>query len=233
MLTRGSLHVYPVIQVGDANQALAQAAIAFDHDVAGVFLIDHDRDVDRLARCITVVRDAYPTAFLGANLVRTAPAEALRTLAADSGSAPPLDALWTDDAGLRTGLPDQAVINGLAQARADLAWNGLHFGGVAFKYQAFVPDEDLPALGRLARQHCDVPTTSGPGTGRAISVKRLRLLRKGLGDHPLALASGVTVENLPQVAPFITHVLVSTGISHDGGICPSRLSALLAAAERT
>jgi predicted TIM-barrel enzyme len=232
MLTRGRLHVYPVIQVRDPQQALAQAAIAFDHEVAGIFLIDHDGDVDRLSSCIVAVRNTYCAAFLGANLIKTAPADALQALAAAAGAVPPIDALWSDDAGLDTGAVDQTAVDDLTRARADAAWAGLHFGGVAFKYQTFVPDEDLPVLGRLAREHCDVPTTSGPGTGQAISLERLRLLREGLGDHPLALASGVTVENISQVAPFITHVLVSTSISRDGGICPSRLSALLAAAER-
>jgi hypothetical protein len=229
----GHLRVYPVIQVRNGQQALDQAAIAFDHGVAGVFLIDHDGDVSRLAACIGAVRDAYPTGFLGANVIKTPPAEALKSLFLASGGIPPIDALWTDDAGLRAGSLDHPAVDELALACADLGWTGLHFGGVAFKYQGFVPDDDLPALGRLAQQHCHVPTTSGPGTGQAISLQRLRLLREGLGDHPLALASGVTTENLPQLAPFITHVLVSTSISGDAGICPRRLSALLAVADRT
>lgn len=224
--------VYPVIQVADERQAIGQARIAFEQAVAGVFLIDHDRDVERLVSCIAAVRAAHPDRFLGANLIRTSPAQALTTLAEAFGGPVPLDALWTDDARLSTD-PALPPGDGLSDARARTGWTGQHFGGVAFKYQTPVPDSALAALGALAREQVDVPTTSGPGTGLSIAVERLQLLRRGLGDHPLALASGVTPENAALVAPLVDHILVSTGISGTDGIDPGKLTLLLDALDRS
>ena len=227
----GRPRIYPVIRVETEAQALAQAAIAYAHPVDGAFLIDHDGDHDRLARCIAVVRGCFPDRFLGANLVRTGGVDALALLGRAFPSGVPLDALWTDDAGVRINAPASIEPAGLTsgELHRETGWQGLHFGGVAFKYQAPVPDDDLPALGELARDLVDVPTTSGPGTGQRIATERLRLLRRGLGGHPLALASGVTPENAHEVVPFVDHILVSTGISDGNGIVAERLSALLAA----
>ena len=55
--------IYPVIRVETATQALAQAKIAYDYPVDGVFLIDHDADHDRLARCIAAVRERFGIAL--------------------------------------------------------------------------------------------------------------------------------------------------------------------------
>lgn len=221
--------IYPVIRVETETQALAQAEIAYDYPVDGVFLIDHDADHDRLARCIAAVRERFPGHFLGANLVRTNALEELRLLGSAFPEGVPLDALWTDDAGVRIGSPSSGLSS--EALRRETGWHGMHFGGVAFKYQAPVPDSDLPTLAELARELVDVPTTSGPGTGQQIATERLQLLRQGLGTHPLALASGVTAENVHQVLPFVQHILVSTGISDDHGIAADRLTALLAAAK--
>lgn len=229
--------VYPVIHVDGIDQVLQQAGVAFGHDVAGVFLIDHDSDDARLMDCISAVRDEYPDVFLGVNFIRRSAARALEILAGRFGEDILLNAIWSDNAGLSlagAGVDEGAGILGaeitaLAAARRRTGWQGLHFGGVAFKYQAPVPPAQLPALGRLARQYVDVPTTSGPGTGQAVDVARLRALREGLGDHPLALASGVTAANVAEFVEFVDHILVSTGINNQQDLIDeTKLGELLA-----
>lgn len=210
--------VYPVIHVAGTAQVVQQVRVAFAHEVAGVFLIDHDSDDARLMDSISAVRDIYPDAFLGVNFIHRSAATALHILAGRFGDDIPLNAIWSDNAGLSlTDAPEGGVgeeVTALAAARTHTGWQGLHFGGVAFKYQVPVPPAQLPALGRLARQYVDVPTTSGPGTGQAVDVTRLRALREGLGDHPLALASGVTPANVADFVEFVDHILVSTGINN-------------------
>jgi predicted TIM-barrel enzyme len=68
----------------------------------------------------------------------------------------------------------------------------------------------------------DVVTTSGPGTGRAAEVTKIQRMREALGDAPLAIASGITPENVDQYLPYADCFLVATGISRSDGEFDSR-----------
>ena len=54
---------------------------------------------------------------------------------------------------------------------------------------------------RNAMPYMDVVTTSGPGTGKAAAPEKIRTIRQAIGDKPLAIASGVTPENVPDYLP--------------------------------
>ena len=226
--------IYPVIHVPDlsdfdsaAETVLDQAARAIEFDIAGVFLIDHAADHERLLYCLKAVRRAYQKLFLGANFIREGPVESLERLRSGLPSHVFVDALWTDNACLTVSGGAEAAL-AFRQRRGELGWRCLHFGGVAFKYQTPVADADLCRLGEIAAQYVDVATTSGPSTGRAADRGKLERLRSGLKTHPLALASGVTPENVACYVDLVDHILVSTGISdgHDG-IDKAKLAALM------
>ena len=59
----------------------------------------------------------------------------------------------------------------------------------------------------------DVVTTSGPGTGWSASVEKIGAMKEALGDFPLAIASGVTPENVTDYLGIADCFLVATGIS--------------------
>jgi predicted TIM-barrel enzyme len=59
----------------------------------------------------------------------------------------------------------------------------------------------------------DVVTTSGPGTGEAASVEKIRTMKNALGDFPLAIASGLTPENVGDFRDLADCFLVASGIS--------------------
>ncbi len=199
--------------------------------------LDHaDADVVVLSACVqmpssddTLLLDAieavcgqHGSLFVGANVIRRSFAEAMTVLTERFGAAVPLAAVWSDRADLS-----------LPRASAG-SWGGFHFGGVAFKYQQQVPLSDLPGLGVLARTAVDVATTSGPGTGMAADLSRLVALREGAGNHPLALASGVTPQNVAASIGLVDHVLVATGISGPaGGLDEAKLDALLTIVARS
>ncbi len=56
-------------------------------------------------------------------------------------------------------------------------------------------------------------TTSGPGTGEAADIDKIRTMKSALGDHPLAIASGITPENVHEYLPYTDCFLVATGVS--------------------
>ncbi len=77
----------------------------------------------------------------------------------------------------------------------------------------------------------DVLTTSGAGTGSAPSADKIETLVDAAPGIPIAIASGITPENVRQIAGRAHAVLVATGISHDfEHLDPNRVRALVAAA---
>jgi predicted TIM-barrel enzyme len=87
----------------------------------------------------------------------------------------------------------------------------LVFAGVAFKHQRPEPNPELAA--RMADKFGFIASTSGSATGVAAEVDKIARLRTALGDAPLAIASGVTPENVHEYAPHLSHILVATGVS--------------------
>jgi predicted TIM-barrel enzyme len=82
---------------------------------------------------------------------------------------------------------------------------------VAFKYQA--PEPQPAAAARYAHLGGFIPVTSGPATGKAPDVAKL----KAMSEHVphLGLASGISPNNAEDFVPYIPHYLVATGISSD------------------
>lgn len=59
----------------------------------------------------------------------------------------------------------------------------------------------------------DVVTTSGPATGKAPSLDKIQQMKWAMGTNELAIASGITPDNVAKFLPYVDHILVSTGIS--------------------
>jgi hypothetical protein len=108
-------------------------------------------------------------------------------------------------------LDDQTSTDIIRDRRKASGWQGLYFGGVAFKYQR--PVHDLARAAGLASKYMDVITTSGPGTGQASSRAKIRAMKEALGDFPLAIASGITPANVHDYLDVADCFLVATGIS--------------------
>jgi predicted TIM-barrel enzyme len=73
-------------------------------------------------------------------------------------------------------------------------------------------------------------TTSGPGTGIAALREKIARMKAALGDFPLAIASGITPENVTDYLDVADCFLVATGISRDfWELDPLRVQALVEA----
>ena len=59
----------------------------------------------------------------------------------------------------------------------------------------------------------DVVTTSGPGTGQPATREKITRMKRALGAFPLAIASGITPENVGDYLEVADCFLVATGIS--------------------
>jgi predicted TIM-barrel enzyme len=105
----------------------------------------------------------------------------------------------------------QVEAEAIQAAREQSGWQGLYFGGVAFKYQRTV--KDVGRAARLAAEYMDVVTTSGPATGESADRVKIQTMKAALGDVPLAIASGTTPENVGGYLEIADCFLVATGIS--------------------
>jgi predicted TIM-barrel enzyme len=220
----------PVVHPVGRQEALAAVRVACDLGVKGVFLIDqvmHERDVLALVR---EIRDLHPALWVGVNLLSRAPAEAL-AIALDACGT--IDGIWSDNAGIDERGSPSPDAEALVAMRHATRWRGLYFGGVAFKYQRQVALEDLGRAASMATAYMDVICTSGPGTGYAADVEKVRALCAGLGDHAMALASGITPQNVRGYLPYVQAFLVGTGIERQFGVLdPPKVEALLRALQQ-
>ena len=151
--------------------------------------------------------DLHRDWWIGLNCLGLSPEEVFGLLSERVGG------VWVDNAGIEEGREHQPYAERVLAEQRRHAPQCLYFGGVAFKYQR--PVEDLESACRVAARYMDVVTTSGPGTGFAAEVEKIRRMGSALGGKPLAIASGITPENVGSYLSCADSFLVATGISRD------------------
>ena len=198
------MQIYPVIHYKDDETTINEAKIAHKAGADGVFLISHLGSNERLIPLAVEIKKLLGFKvglnFLGDDAIYTA------KIVKDND----LDMVWSDYCGVSS--------LGLSFEGFELqAWARQNkqidvFAAVAFKYQAEEPNPKLAA--QLSDSAGFIPTTSGAGTGQAPTVDKISSMYKATGGK-LAVASGMTPDNISEFKPYLSHVLVSTGISKD------------------
>lgn len=203
-LARAYPEVWPVIHVEHQQSALENAAIAARAGAEGVFLIQMNGYDDQLDPLIHPIRARHPELKVGFNFLSLAPLEALKRSVQLKA-----DATWSDRPGVRSD-----GISPEAEETAELLTHHPHhlfFASIAFKYQ---PVDFNPWLAaQKARYLGMIPTTSGEATGSAPSLEKIQRIQQDRKPDTLALASGITPENIGDFSAYLSHCLVSTGIS--------------------
>jgi len=201
-----------VIHVEGGAQALRNARLANDEGADGIFLINHSATNQSipyvsLLDCYEEIRSKMSTLWIGVNcldLGRNAVNYVPKTM----------QGIWADSAGIdeKDGRIDVRDAENFSYQRRKIRWAGIYFGGVAFKYQR--PVTDVEAVARKSLSFVDVVTTSGRGTGEAADLEKIRAMKMAIGNFPLAVASGVTPENVEPYMPYVDCFLVATGVSY-------------------
>ncbi|MEO1613588.1 MAG: adenine phosphoribosyltransferase [Pseudomonadota bacterium] len=221
--------VLPVIHVLDEAQIDRNVEKVVSAGAAGAFLINHDFGKEAFLPLLAATRRRWPDLWLGANFLAVTGRDAFPDLHRMAEEAGQIDGYWADDARIDERLEAQSEATEIAGAREG-AWRGLYFGGTAFKKQRPVDPADHERSARIAANWMDVVTTSGVATGEEADGGKVAAFRRGIGDRPLALASGVTPDNAESYAD-VDAFLVATGVSAPGefhDLDPARLNALLA-----
>lgn len=185
----------PVIHILNERQVFMNIETCLKSGVEKVFLINHAVSEEYLLECATNVRKENPSLWIGVNMLGVYVNDAVgMTL---SG----IDGLWCDKTLT------------LENARKYRKFEGLLFSGLAFKYQP--QPSDLKLACEEAKLATDVATTSGIGTGKPADVEKINEIRKYLGNHPMAIASGVSAENVHNYKSVADYLLVATSITDE------------------
>lgn len=214
--------IFPVIHILNEQQVIRNVEVAKEAKADGVFLISHDSQstVKDLIRLSLTAKGLIP--WIGINILQYSALEAMKVV------PPWIDGLWTDNAEIDITKSQQPDALATATEKTRRNWPGAHFGGVAFKYQR--PVDDVALAAKLAADYVDVVTTSGPGTGKSADIEKIKKMREAIPDARLAIASGITPENIKDYLPYATDFLVATGIgSNFYNLDPSKLHNLIAA----
>lgn len=207
------MRVYPVIHINEEPAvARQQADKAFDAGADGVYLIDHiSSEPDILFDTFNEVTNDHPSEYVGVNMLGFRPSEALiriqRALEdGELGRAP--DGLWTDDIRSDPHLGDAQTIKEYFEQLRKVRI----LGGVAFKYTRSYTANPWMAKREAAElsPYVDIVTTSGAGTGKAPGVAKVRAMKRASGS--LAVASGISVENIARYKNIVDEVLVASSV---------------------
>jgi uncharacterized protein len=221
--------VLPVIHVLDTPRTLENVRVLVGEGAAGCFLINHDFGVEPFEPIIRDVRNAFPSLWLAVNFLAVTGRDAFPVLGKLQAEACVVDAYWADDARIDEAANIQTEAGEIDRVRQASGWTGLYFGGTAFKKQREVAPEHYETSARKACPHMDVITTSGVATGKEADLTKIEAFRAGIGERPMALASGITPDNAHLYAD-VDCFMVATGINRQGNfydIDPARLRRLM------
>lgn len=196
--------VHPVTEI-DAARSIDKVVEA---GCSGLFLINQGMSTrDTLALALRT-RETHPNLWVGLNLLGHS-LEYVYSLLGRSG----IHGMWADCTDVTA-----VGITGLYEHSLNREGYPILFGGVAFKYQAEVPEVYLERAAEIASMYVDVVTTSGPGTGKPASVEKIERMKRGVGAKALGLASGVDIDNVSLYTPYVSAFLVGTGIEESFGV---------------
>lgn len=186
----------PVIHMVTINQVMTNVKICTDNGIKKVFLINHHVDVEDLLKCAIMVKVKYPELWVGVNMLGVPATEAIAKKLTD------IDGLWCDESLSREDIVNHKVFEGLI------------FSGLAFKYQP--QPEDLAYACKEAIRANVVATTSGPATGKAADIEKMKLISHYIGNNPMAIASGVSIDNVNDYIGLVDYLLVASSITSKG-----------------
>lgn len=202
------LNIYPVIHLAPSQvePSIQQLQIAIRAGADGVFFISHEGKDDEVLQAADLAMSMVPNGFsVGVNLLGHGAVRAF-----DLARVSKVHMLWVDDPGLSSAgvSPLGAELMERHQQAADL----LVFASVAFKYQ---PVDPYPARAAgVALASGFFPVTSGDATGHAPDLSKVIAMSKETGGR-LGLASGMTPDNVARYSPWLSAILVATGVSLD------------------
>jgi len=176
----------------------------------GAFLVNHGVSYKFVLEWASIIAEKFKDFWIGINLLGLFALEVFDLLPVDTH----IKGVWVDDAGINDTLsPHEQSYPQRVCDKIATKFKGIYFGGVAFKYQRDAVNVNYIATGNAARNYMDVVTTSGIATGVPADIEKVKKIKMAIGKVPLALASGVSSENVHLYSKFVDCFIVPTSVS--------------------
>lgn len=200
------MNIIPVIHHIDENTTLNNAKLCSTYNAYGIFLISMDAINNDLPYLAKLIKEKYPNLKVGINLLgETAYNSVQKSIEFN------LDMTWSDNpiiSNNKLHSDVNSIFNYLKNYK-----NHLFFNSVGFKYQNI--DNSLENSCFISNLNGFITTTSGEATGVAANLEKIKLMKNALKESPLAIASGLSCENISDYINYCDYGLISTGISKD------------------
>jgi len=201
--------LFPVIHSKDFEKVVDNIERTQSY-VHGYFLINHNFHSWTFYKLVENVINRFPKINFGINVIDL-PFDKLFIDEITSISG--LKYIWTDNCGNDWGEFHDRDVERILKAKANRPHLEL-FGGFAFKYQQQPKDISVACV--AAEKCVDIITTSGDGTGIEADLSKIQTIWAALNENKrLAIASGITPDNVDKYKPYVDDYLVATGISDD------------------
>jgi len=219
------MKVFPVVHITEGVElALEQSQLALESGSGGVYLIDHKRaSYERVEKTLAYLRRYNRGSFVGVNFLHVYPTQIFErfaeklVLAAASGTEIKTvlpDSLWVDDCSVSF----DSIRNIRENVRPEIGATVAYAGGVAHKY-TFTETDDPFVASEEAKKYfagLDIVVTTGPSTGMPPSPAKIEAMKAAIGDTPLAIASGITANNVSDFKAA-DQVFVASSIETEKG----------------
>ena len=202
----------PVIHFKDLKTTEYNVKMCIEAQCAGVFIINMDCESTKLNSALYLAKNmGGHNFFVGVNRLGVDNKALVYHISSDQL----VDGYWVDNPGISSLGTKECTIDlaEICDRRKIMDPDFKFYGSVAFKTQKVDPNPVDAAI--LAKGLNWIPTTSGSATGVPADLEKIKSMKKGLGNYPLAIASGITPENVDLYLPYVDHFLVATGISKD------------------
>jgi uncharacterized protein len=201
--------ILPVVHVTDLQQAQRNTELARNKGADGVFLINHGFSADRLKSIFQTIQKEYSDWWIGINMLGVS-LEQLPHVMPFSAQG-----IWSDCAGVASSHSEDPAAKAKAFYQSTLGYQGLFFGGLSFKGRptSFTDAE----AATQAVGYVDVITTSGIRTGEPPLIEKIRTIRGAIDRNPLAIASGISADNVHLYKPYADCFVVSSSIEREFG----------------
>lgn len=104
---------------------------------------------------------------------------------------------------------------------------------IQVKYARMLVERGLDESARLARQHgADAVIVSGDATGDPPPAASVALAKRGAGDMPVLVGSGLDAANAPALLAVADGAVVGTSLKSGDDIAAERVAAIMAVARR-
>jgi hypothetical protein len=192
----------PVIRFSTAAAAMANANIARDAGCDGVFLVHPEGEDGLLIPVTRHIKEEWPAGMVGIHFKNT-PAMAALDLSLGNG----LDMTWTDNISQSNSSEASRVASVLGKLTSHLFFDSIDPSGFHQK-----PPDPFEAATKT-RRHRMIPATRFSPEDETEEIRKLAILRSAVGNAALAVASGITVENVHALTPYASHLLFASGAS--------------------